>query len=1156
MRERKPIFYDEQRRRWRRTRRTLEVGGIAFTCLLTIFFIGIVKKPDLPSLLLPSANTYHALQRRLGPKPARPGRRRRVAALGKIPDKYDPLRAAFYVSWDANSLAALQDHYKNIDLLIPEQLHAVIPDGSLSVVDYYTAHVLTLPPAEALRVLQGDKLHIWLKTLAEKDRPPMMGLVNNYDGSEWRVPELVQFLASKESRRKLVQGLVQFAILANQAGIVVDFEEVPDSSQKHLQQFAAELAAALHLAGKKMMIALPARDQSYDYVFFAAQSDAIIVMNYDQHWLTSKSGPIASQDWFVQNLTDLLDQVPPSKIVMGIANYAYDWSEAPRSAPHENAENLSVQEALLRAKESEAEVDFDSDSLNPHFSYSDEHNHTHSVWMLDAVTAYNQLRDTERAGVQGTALWRLGSADSSIWPVFDSTHPDDAARAKLSDVPPGPDLILEGKGDIWRITDTPQKGQRSITYDAASDHIVDENYDVYPLSYHINQFGAVPKKIALTFDDGPDPDWTPKVLDILKEKHALATFFVIGQQASNFPGLFKRIYASGHELGNHTFYHPPFNQISRTQVRFEVNLTERLFESMLGTKTSLFRPPYGIDQQPENADEVKMLPIPQEMGYVLVGAGIDPHDWGVIRDLQPDLKSSDSPKRSDIGPPPSPSQIISEVLRQAPQGNIVLLHDGGGNRSNTVEALAGLIDALRANGYELVLVSDLLGKTRAQVMTPIAPSEQFAARADGFIFGLYHFFRLGIAYLFVLGIAFVSGRALVIGLLALVEKLRPNVGCLEGPLPLVSVLIPAHNGEDVIVDTVESALASDYSNLHIVVVNDGSTDRTAELLDRNFSADPRVKIIHQANRGKPGALARALTEARSDIVVTIDADTAVEPDAISKLLRHFGDPKVGAVAGNIKVGNRSKWLTRWQALEYITSQNLEKRAFDLLNCITVVPGALGAWRVDALRTAEGFSSDTVAEDADLTIAIRRAGWRIGYDEEAIAWTQAPETGAALVRQLFRWTFGTLQAVWKHRDTLFRWKYGTLGFVALPNIFIFQILLPLVSPVMDLLFLTSLLLWGLAQLRIARVPQLWTAQDVERSVIFFIGFMLIDVLTCIVAFLLEKKEDWSLLWPLLLQRFYYRQMMYAVLFRSVMGAVQGHAVGWRGVEPHLPTPSSA
>jgi len=286
-------------------------------------------------------------------------------------------------------------------------------------------------------------------------------------------------------------------------------------------------------------------------------------------------------------------------------------------------------------------------------------------------------------------------------------------------------------------------------------------------------------------------------------------------------------------------------------------------------------------------------------------------------------------------------------------------------------------------------------------------------------------------------------------------------------------------------------------------------------------------------------------------LVTIDADTTIAPNALGRLVRHFADPHVGAVAGNVKVGNRNRWLTRWQALEYITSQNLEKRAFDLLNCIPVVPGALSAWRAEAIASAGGFTSDTVAEDTDLTIAIRRTGWRIVYDEEAIGWTEAPETADALIRQRFRWTFGTLQSFWKHRDTLGKPKYGMLGFVALPNIFLFQLLLPLISPIIDLLFIGSLALWGLAQLRVTHLPQLWTAADVERSVIFFIGFMLIDLLTCVIAFALERGEDWTLLWPLLLQRFYYRQMMYVVLFRAVKHAVEGGAVGWRGVEPELP-----
>ncbi len=1124
----------------------LEVSGAVFTALLVIFFVSVIKKPDLPNLIPDTRSGYHALRQKANGKPPRPGRKRRVAALGKVPQQYDPLRAAFYVSWDPSSLASLQNHSKDIDLLIPEQLHAVNADGSLTVIDYNTNQSLTVSPVDAVRIIEADKLHIWLRAQKEREKekgdkekteiPILMGLVNNFDGQVWRAKQMTQFLANPAARQKLAQGLVQYAQLERQAGIVLDLEDIPDSSQRHFQKFVSEAGAALHAAGLKLMIALPPRNLSYDYIYLAQHCDAIIVMNYDQHFPSSAPGPIAAQDWFAENIGLRMKEIPASKIVMAIANYAYDWEQVPHSKRQKPAEALSVQAALLRASESEADVDFESDSLNPHFSYTDDGKRVHEVWMLDAVTAYNQLRASERAGVQGTALWRLGLGDSSIWPIWDAKNPDDAVRAKLNDLPPGPDLILEGAGDVWKISDTPRSGKRSFHYDAATDSIVDETYEVFPLSYRIEQIGALPKKIALSFDDGPDPEWTPKILDVLKEKQAPATFFIIGDPASKNIGLVKRIVESGHEIGNHTFTHPPFEDISRTQVRWELNLCERFFESTLGLKTMLFRPPYGIDQQPETADEVKMLPIPQEMGYLLVGSKIDPHDWGL----------------PNGGLPPA-TQIVSEVMRQAPNGNIVLLHDGGGDRSHTVAALPGIIDGLRAQGYQLVLVSDLIGKTRAEVMVPITPQEQFAARADGVIFGIYSWLRVGMAYVFMLGIALVSGRALIIGLLALAEKLRPNPGDLLETAPPVSVLIPAHNEEDVILETVEAALDSDYANLEVIVVNDGSTDRTGELLDQHFGANPRVRIIHQENRGKPGALARALAEAHSDVVVTIDADTAVESDAVTKLLRHFNDPQLGAIAGNIKVGNRSGWLTRWQALEYITSQNLEKRAFDLLNCITVVPGALGAWRVEAVRAAGGFTADTVAEDTDLTIAIRRAGWRIGYDEEAIAWTQAPETAEALVRQRFRWTFGTLQSVWKHGDMLFRRKYGTLGWVALPNVFIFQILFPLVSPLIDLMFLSSLVLWGLAQFRITRLPQLWTEQDVERSLIFFAGFMLIDLLTCVIAFTLEKKEDWTLLWPLLLQRFYYRQMMYVVLFRSVMGAVQGHAVGWRGIEPHVPTP---
>jgi cellulose synthase/poly-beta-1,6-N-acetylglucosamine synthase-like glycosyltransferase/spore germination protein YaaH/peptidoglycan/xylan/chitin deacetylase (PgdA/CDA1 family) len=1114
----------------------MEVSGALLTLLLVYFFFNIAASVDLPAALLPDAKSaYRAVKvktKTTKNASLREGKHQRVANIGKIPASYDPLRAAFYVSYDANSLAALKKHYKDIDLVVPEELHAVTPDGGLTIVDYERYLNVKASPEEAVSIIRDDKLHQWMRSANVE--LPVMGMLNNYDGQNWRIREMVELLANPAARASLVRDTVQYAIEAHEAGIVVDFEEVPQKTEPHLQEFIAELAPALHAVGLKIMISLPAQDDTFDYGFYGKQCDAVVVMNYDQHWPTSGPGPIASQEWFVDNLQELLKVIPAQKMIAGIANYGYDWPE-PNKQSHPTAKDLSVQEALLHAYESEAQVELDPASLNPHYSYSDDSDRVHQVWFLDAVTAYNQMRAAERMGVQGTALWRLGSSDSSIWKIWDATRADDATREKLKDVPPGPDLILEGNGDIWKIADKPKRGVRSYTYDPATDLFTAEKYESYPLSYEIDQLGAARKKIALSFDDGPDPRWTPKILDLLKEKHVPAAFFVVGEEASKSPGILRREFAEGHSIGNHTYTHPVLDEISPTQLRWELNITQRLIESTLGVKSILFRPPYGIDHQPEFAEEVAQLPGVQDMGYLIVGQKIDPHDW-----------------RQPYGKQVPAQEIINGVLRQADAGNIVLFHDGGGDRSQTVAALPVIIDELRARGYEFVQVPELVNKTRAEVMVPLSGREWMEAKADGFIFGLYHWFIMGIGYVFVLGIVLVSGRALVIGILALIEKVRPDHDKAPDPLPSVTVLIPAHNEEAVILQTVTSVLASDYPAMHVIVVNDGSTDDTQMLLDSYFGDDPRVQIIHQVNRGKAAALNHAMSHARTDIVVTIDADTEIESDAIRQLMRHFSDPQTGAVAGNVKVGNRSRWLTRWQALEYITSQNMEKRAFDLLNCITVVPGALGAWRKQAIEAAGGITADTVAEDADLTIAIRRLGWRVSYEERAIAWTEAPESPVNLIRQRFRWTFGTLQSFWKHRDTLFRPKYGTLGCVALPNIFVFQLMLPLVSPIIDLMFLGSILLWGLMKLHIPFVPQgEFVTGNLQRSILFFLGFLLIDVLTCIVAFALERDEDWTLLIPVLLQRFYYRQLMYVVLFRSVKEAVSGRPVGWRGVEPEPP-----
>ena len=1128
--KRKPIFYDEERRRWRRTRRVLEISGVLFTLLILTFLFNIMRRPNLPDLLLPERGPlYHPIAQppaRHFPKLKRinyrPSRTRKVAALGSIPAQYDPLRAAFYVNWDSNSLASLELHYHDIDLLIPEELHAFTADGSLAVDD-------------------DPKLDAWLKSITVE--LPQMPLLNNYDGNIWQVDPMAQMLARPASRQRLATSLVSYAQSHKDAGISIDFEEVPDESQKNFTVFIRELGVALHAAHLKLMVALPAADWSYDYKSIGADSDAIILMNYDFHWPQSSPGPIVDQTWYLKNLRTIFKLVPPQKIVMGIANYAYDWPSPGKQNVHPVAEALSFEGACVRAMESDAGIQFDPVSASPFYKYVDENNNVHNVWMLDALTAYNELRAAERANVRGTALWRFGTEDPSIWSIWDATRPTDQIRSQLANIPPGYDLILEGDGDIWRITGQPQSGSRTFSYDPASDTFTDERITKTPLAWRIERMGGGnPRLLALTFDDGPDSPWTSRILDVLEKERVPATFFVIGVEVDRYPDLLRREYRDGDEIGNHTLTHPDFDAASRPQIEFELNLTQRLFESDLGVKTLLFRPPYGIDEEPETADEVANLPIPQSMGYLLVAGHIDPHDWGEEGGV----------------PPPPVSTIVSRVIDQMHSlpGNIIIMHDGGGDRSHTVAALPQIIEQLKAKGYQFVTVSELLNQDRAQVMPPLSHEEHFFADADAFIFDLFHWLRLIIAFIFVAGIALVSGRALFIGLLALVEKLRPAPQDHPEYQPLVSVLIPAYNEEVVISETVGSALASRYPKLEVIVVDDGSTDHTSERVLASYGHDPRVRLLRQANYGKSAALNHALSEASGEVVVTIDADTVVDPDAIPRLVRHFADQRVAAVAGNVKVMNRNRWLTRWQALEYITSQNLEKRAFDLLNCIPVVPGAVGAWRAQVMRDCGGFAGETVAEDTDLTLTIRRHGWKILYDEDAIGRTEVPDTMDTLVRQRFRWTFGTLQAVWKHRDAIGRKRYGTLGWITLPNVFLFQIVLPLVSPVIDFLFLFSILLWGLSQFRITHLPPLWTSDDVMRSLIFFAAFMLIDLLTCVIAFALEKGEDWSLLIPLLIQRFYYRQMMYVVLFRALKEAVQGRPVGWRGVEtqkPEIPAP---
>jgi peptidoglycan-N-acetylglucosamine deacetylase len=778
-----------------------------------------------------------------------------------------------------------------------------------------------------------------------------------------------------------------------------------------------------------------------------------------------------------------------------------------------------------RASDAQADIAFDPDTQNPRFSYSEDNGATHQVWFLDGVTAYNQIHAADDYKPYGYALWRLGSEDPSIWSVFGRPY-GAAASDQLGTIGAGQDIDIEGQGEVLEITSQPSPGARTVELDKDDGSIDDESYTSLPRSYVIQRAGTLPRKIALTFDDGPDPEWTPQILDILKAKHVPATFFIIGENAEMSPRLVQREVDEGHDVGNHTFTHPNLGDSPAGIVALELNATQRLFEALTGHSMRLFRAPYFGDAEPTTADELVPIQIAQKMGYLSVGLHVDAEDW----------------QR------PGVDAIVDNVLHGIEttnpdrKGQVVLLHDGGGERSQTIAALPRIIDGLRAQGYQFVTASALAGLTREQTM-PALPPGSLSRWADRSVFLALGWFGHLIGWLLTTAITLGVARLLLLGGLALFNRMqerRRAPPALPDDPPLVSVLIPAYNEEKVIVSSIRRILASRYHNLEIIVVDDGSVDATSAVVSEHYANEPRVRLLTIPNGGKAHAVNTALHESRGTVVVALDADTQFEPQTISRLVRWFADPKVGAVAGNAKVGNRINLITLWQALEYITAQNLERRALAALGAITVVPGAVGAWRREALDRFGGFPADTLAEDQDLTLAVQKAGYLTLFDAEAIAWTEAPDTARGLARQRFRWAYGTLQCLWKHRDATFNPRYGALGTIALPQVWLFQILFSVVSPLVDLV-----LVWQIVSTSLDYLQHRGQFDDTNllRMLVFYAAFMAIDLAACALAFAMEKKEKWSLLWWLVLQRFGYRQLMYYVVVRSVWTAIRGPSVGW-------------
>lgn len=1114
---RKFVFHDLGGKRWSRARRLLAAGTLFVFVALVLFVQSIIQAPRLrlpfelkhvkqqiktlrqavgvppppvqtrrpwaPYELSDSAAARRRaliLQNQLHPRPARPG---------------GAIRVGYYVGWDPNSTDALLAHADRLTHVVSEWFTLADPGSTLHVEN----------DQQLLQILNGNR------------NLTLMPLLTNLSGDA-RQPEPVENLihGPEDAQNRFIADLRRRLTDIHAGGVLVNFELIDPAYKTELTDFYGRLANALHEGGMQLWLQIQVGEEMavYDFDSLSDDVDFFVALLHDQTSDSDPAGPIAGQDWFNGWLGALSSYGEPDQWIIGLGNYGYDWTEGAKKA-----DPISFADAMSRAAYAGEETAGASaaPSYNPTFSYTLS-GVNHTVWFLDAITFLNQARTANAKGFSGLALSRLGSEDPHVWNALDLVGNDeplrDADLAHLQELKPGRTITNIGLGGIVSVDIHPVDGHRRVT--VAGGDRVEALYDKFPQYASLYHQGAIGEhQVALTFDDGPHPKWTPRVLDILKQKNVPAAFFMVGKNAEDYPDLVRRVVREGHEIGNHTYYHTNVAACPDWQTRTELNATQRLLEDLTGRSTSFFRPPYNADTRPNDLSELTALAVAQKLDYLTVLEDVDPEDW----------------QR------PGAEVIFQRVKQLRHQGNIILLHDAGGDRSQTVEALPRIIDYLRARGDKIVPVSALLGLDRDDVNPPLTADDQNLARwASNFVFRAAHLL-IGFLWAFmIVATALIVLRTLVVIWLAVrqrrqVEEIRAGQGpdALPPAFPL-SVIIAAYNEGRVIVNTLRSVLETDYAGeVEVIVVDDGSKDDTVAVVTAFAQDEPRVRLVRQPNGGKSAALSHGVTHAGHEVLVFLDADTHFTPSTLRELVVPFADRRVGAVSGHARVGNLRTFIARCQALEYICGFNLDRRAYDRWNCITVAPGAISALRRTALEQAGGFNTDTLAEDTDLTLTLHRRRWRVTYAADAIAYTEAPETVGTLAKQRFRWCYGTMQCLWKHRDMLFNPRYRALGWFSLPGVWFFQIGLVALTPLVDIILLGALF-----------------AGNAKIILPYVLAFLLLDQALAMLACVLER-EPLRRSWIMIPMRLIYRPLLSWVVWKSILTAARGVLVGWGKLE---------
>lgn len=1022
------------------------------------------------------------------------------------------IRAGFFVNWDAaQSITSLEKNITKLNLVIPEWLF-INPETDRLFSDINTA---------ALNIMRNAGVKV------------MPLLSNNYK-SIFRGDAVRRIITNPLKKQRLINDIVAVLQQNNFVGINIDFEDLELDGDEMLVAFQKDLYTVLHAQNFLVTQDVIPFNNDYNFKALAAYNDYLILMAYDQFHAETLPGPISSQKWIQAAVDNITHQIPAQKVILAMAAYGYDWKMNGKKAT--KVESLTYQQALANARDSDAEIDFDADTYNLHFKYYDDDDSLHEVHFVDAATSFNTLRFATETNLAGTVIWRLGGEDVRVWDFYNKPMTVEALEKfdfnEFNKIEAGIAPDFSGEGEILDIIATPKDGKINSEVDRESMLITSEKYDSLPSTYVIKKYGGVKqKKIVLTYDDGPDPTFTAQILDTLSKYHVPASFFIVGIEAENNIPLVKRIYREGHELGNHTFTHPNIAKVSKSRASLEMDATRLLIECITGHSTILFRAPFNADSEPGKYEELAPVELSRQKNYITVGESIDPEDWEaeLIKDFNGDSIYNRILKIYDHRIHNSNPEDTSI------NGSIILLHDAGGDRQATVDATGKIIRFFQSKGYTFTTVADLLGKKKDDVMPLVAKDKGYYWIQFNYLLALIGYYGSNIfSALFITFLLLSAVRLLIMGFMAYKQKQKEKLFALQSNLlsvthhPLVSIIVPAFNEEVNAVNSINNLLKCDYPFFEIIFVDDGSKDHTYNNVFNAFKHHAKVKVFTKPNGGKASALNFGIQQSAADFVVCIDADTKLATNAVSKLMLHFladKENKVGAVAGVVKVGNEINMLTKWQSIEYITSQNFDRKGFAYVNAITVVPGAIGGFRKQAIEEAGGFTTDTLAEDCDITIRILAAGYMVENEPKAFAYTEAPETLKQFMKQRNRWSFGVMQTFWKQKFLLFSNTNKNIGWIALPDMILFKYIIPFFTPFADLLMFIGL----------------FTGNEGKIG-LYYLVFMLVDTAIAAIAFGYEKENPSKLMW-LIPQRLVYRWLMMIVLFKALKKAVKGELQHW-------------